>query len=142
MYLNKQSIKIIEEIAKASQTKSNIVKAWARKYNLDVKTLEIFWRRSELKAAQGKKCKCIPWAVATDIFKLSIRKYFDLKGSRKDIESPKIDGEKVQTHKSKEPISDVVKRYKTEIKKLEKACPNFDKLPDCSFKSLNENLNI
>jgi len=131
MYLNKQALFIIEEITKID-TKSNIVKAWARKYCINEKTLAVIWRRAELLAAKGKRCKCIPWGTVTDIFKLSVRKYFKLdKCSRKDIKPTIIKGKYVKTHKDVEPGGALVKRYEAEIKKLEKDCPNFDKLPDC-----------
>ena len=138
MYLNAQALKTLEEIA-ATQTKSNIVKSWAKKYCINEKTLAVIWRRAELLAAKGKKCKCIPWGTVTDIFKLSVRKHFKLdKCGRKDIKPAIIKGKYVKTHKDVEPGGALVRRYEAEIKQLEKDCPNFDKLPDC-IKSLNEN---
>jgi len=137
MYLNNQAIFTIEEIAKFD-TKSNIVKSWAKKYCINEKTLAVIWRRAELLAAKGKKCKCIPWGTVTDIFKLSVRKHFKLeKCNRKDIKPAIIKGKYVKTHKDVEPGGALVRRYEAEIKQLEKDCPNFDKLSDCS-KNLNE----
>lgn len=133
MYLNNQAIlKILEEVG--LQTKSNIVKAWAKKYCINEKTLAVIWRRAELLAAKGKRCKCIPWGTVTDIFKLSVRKHFKLnKCNRKDIKPAIIKGRFVKTHKDVEPGGALVRRYEAEIKKLEKECPNYDKLPDCSI---------
>ena len=132
MYLNQKAIKIIEEIG--LQTKSNIVKSWARKYCINEKTLAVIWRRAELLAAKGKHCRCIPWGTVTDIFKLSVRKHFKLnKCNRKNIKPAIIKGRYVKTHKDVEPGGALVRRYEAEIKKLEKECPSYDKLPDCTL---------
>ena len=140
MYLNTTTLKILEEISKIN-TSSSIVKSWAKKYCINEKTLAVIWRRAELLAAKGKKCNCIPWGVATDIFKLSVRKHFKMnKCNRKDINPTIIRGRYVRTNKDVEPGGALVKKYEIEIKKLEEECPNFDKLPDC-IRSLNENVN-
>jgi len=140
MYLNNQATILIEEIAK-TQTKSNIVKAWSRRYCINEKTLSVIWRRAELLAARGKKCRCIPWGTVTDIFKLSVKKHFKLnKCDRRNIKPTIIEGKYVKTHKDVEPGGTLVRRYEAEIKRLEKDCKNFDKLPNC-LKSLNEGEN-
>jgi hypothetical protein len=130
MYLNKQAISLIEEIS--LQTRSAIVKAWSKRYCINEKLLALIWRRAELLAAKGKKCKCIPWGVVTDIFKASVRKHFKLnRCNRKDIKPPIIKGKYVKTHKDIEPGGALYRHYMTEVKQLEKECPNYDKLPDC-----------
>jgi len=132
MYLNRKAFINIEEALKYD-VKSNIVKSWAKKYKIDEDTLATIWRRSELVAAKNKGCKCIPWGTVTDIFKLTVRKYFKLnKDDRKDIKDPKIDNKKLKDHKDEESGGAVDNKYKIEIKKLQKECPNFDKLPSCT----------
>ena len=145
MYLNIKAINELFEISQIPndilQTKAKIVKAWSKKYCINEKTLAVIWRRAELIAAKSKKCKCIPWGVVTDIFKMSVRKHFKLnKCNRKEIKPAIIKGKYVKTHKDVEPGGALVRHYLAEIRKLKDECPNFDKLPDCK-KSLNENKN-
>jgi hypothetical protein len=135
-YINIRALKKLEEAqipADILQTKAKIVDAWSKKYCINRKTLAVIWRRAELVAAKSKKCKCIPWGVVTDIFKMSVRKHFKLtKCNRKEIKPAIIKGKYVRTHKDVEPGGALVNRYLAEIKQLLKECPNFAKLPDCA----------
>ena len=131
MYLNRKalvSLKILEEATKNKNSGIvGIVGAWSRKYNINKKDLEIIWRRAELLAIKSKKGKCIPWGLVVDIFKSTVRKYF------KNQFSSKIETEdKKAKEAKKDTLNDIDKRrYKTEIKNLEKEFPNSKKIPDC-----------
>jgi len=128
MYLNRKalvSLKILEEATKNKN--SGIVGAWSRKYNINKKDLEIIWRRAELLAIKSKKGNCIPWGLVVDIFKSTVRKYF------KNQFSSKIETEDKEAKEAKEvTLNDIDKRrYKAEIKNLEKEFPSSKKVPDC-----------
>jgi len=114
-------------IVKGFETNSNIVKSWAKKYDVPESTMALFWRRAELLAAKSTKCKNIPYAIATDIFKASVKKYLskcdqDIKYT---LDNPVINGKKVDIHydeAKKFTLKEIIEQYKEQVKQLEKEC--------------------
>ena len=109
------------------KSEANIVKAWAKKYDVPESLAALFWRRAELLAAKSTGCKKIPYGIAVDIFKAEFKKYLskcdpDIKYA---LDNPEIKGEKVEIHyheAKKMALKGIVEEYKQEVKQLERLC--------------------
>jgi hypothetical protein len=120
---------------KGFKSNSNIVKSWAKKFDVPESTMALFWRWAELQAARSlarqnkSKCDEIPYALAVTIFKAAVKKY--LSKCDQDIKyalpNPEIEGEKVRIHydeAKKVTLKEVIEQMKQDIRRLEKECPN------------------
>ncbi len=114
-------------VVRGFETNSNVIKSWAKKYNVPESLMALFWRRAELLAAKSTRCKKIPYAIAMDIFKASVKKYLskcdqDIKYA---IDNPEIKGQKVKIHydeAKKVSLDQIIERFKKEIHDLEREC--------------------
>jgi len=114
-------------VVRGYETDSNVVKSWAKKYNVPESLMALFWRRAELLAAKTTKCKKIPYAIAMDIFKASVKKYLSKcdQDIKYVIDNPEIKGQKVKIHYDearKLSLEEIVERFKNEVRELEKEC--------------------
>ena len=135
-----EAAQILLEAARCLEVKgiksdSNIVKSWAKKFNIPESTMAMFWRWAELQAARSlarqnkSKCDKIPYALAVNILKATVKKYLSKcdQNIKYALPNPEIEGEKVKIHYDearKVSLKEVIENMKQDIKQLEKECPD------------------